>query len=875
MSAGTRSRWGSLLLLGVALSLLTVPAWTPLSSHAGGLGRASPGGSGVSSALGQPTTRAQPSGGPAADSRPTSSASTRLPGGEADRLSEPDPVATGYDEVTYHLPGFDRLLGHLKNLNGLDEQIPTLSSDDGQPVGIYYVDNSSNLDDFNLSTQAVTTVAAITPLYATWGYNAMVDNEFTVTYGYDDALFFGTVTSAGPDFSLELVNLTSGTVASWLNAAPINSVNQQAIYVGNDTVVVLSSNDSIDAFDLATHTAWVAGALGFFEANNVYWMPQKEVLIDVEADGASGDDVEQLSAYCDVQGRIHFVGVETLRVDSSVPFNFVNGIGFNESADELAFAAGTFKDAKVTTYVLPFAPDGLLTLTGEARHPLYVGTVATNPTLFFGQQYVYTSDFVLGWYLDGQQYLYDPWDNATAATNHSFGNAPCPNACYEGSFGPSVDYLLDFNASVPGDLNASNIVYAHQNTSPAAPPFEPTPLPMTPPAPSGLTVESVGASWIDLGWRSSAAQGTRNNTVYVFAGSTCSSAPGTAWGTPEWGIGTGGPSSAAIVGSLASDTQYSLFITSWNATGQSPPSACVSATTGTWPTYGLAELVNLYENRPDLQGAFPEAASGNLSELAELTTWASEVVSGEISDTAFPELAAPDVGYYFALMGLYNERSDLRSAFPEAYTNGSEFARLLTWASEVAGGRIADSSNQTLAPWSYAYALLGVYEQRSDLVVAFPNALARVAEFESLIDWAGHVVNGSFVDSAESTLHPFGAVYELLTVYDERTDLRSAWPDANGSAPEFTGLVNWAGEVLNGTFADSSRSALTPFGYWAVLLWVYDGRSDLQSAFPNAFTNGTSWSQLLEWADGVVSQSFVDSAYTTLLPYASTYEQLG
>ena len=234
---------------------------------------------------------------------------------------------------------------------------------------------------------------------------------------------------------------------------------------------------------------------------------------------------------------------------------------------------------------------------------------------------------------------------------------------------------------------------------------------------------------------------------------------------------------------------------------------------------GLEELLSLYDQRPDLQAAYPGAATGNLTNLSALLNWASEVVTGQFSDSSYDALSAPDVGYYYTLMDVYNSRSDLQAAYPNATTN--------------------------------------------------------LTSYEGLVTWAGEVVTGQFTDSANATLSPWGYAYDVFLVYNERPDLQAAFPSAYTSLSNYTSLVNWAGGVVTNSFADSDRSNLTAFGYFYALMFVYDDRSDLQAAFPNAFSSATSYEGLLGWAKGVVLGDFTDSSFTTLLPFAASYEELG
>jgi len=114
-----------------------------------------------------------------------------------------------------------------------------------------------------------------------------------------------------------------------------------------------------------------------------------------------------------------------------------------------------------------------------------------------------------------------------------------------------------------------------------------------------------------------------------------------------------------------------------------------------------------------------------------------------------------------------------------------------------------------------------------------------------------------------------------MNVYDGRADLQAAFPEAFTNLTNYTLLVNWAGWVVNQSWVDSAYAKLFPLGYYYALLKVYDGRSDLQAAYPGAFTNGTSYQSLLDWASGVVTGEIKDPSNSTLSKFASEYESLG
>lgn len=289
----------------------------------------------------------------------------------------------------------------------------------------------------------------------------------------------------------------------------------------------------------------------------------------------------------------------------------------------------------------------------------------------------------------------------------------------------------------------------------------------------------------------------------------------------------------------------------------------------------LETLLSIYAVRPDLQAAYPNATE-NLTSLARLVTWASEVVRGEFLDFAYAELAAPEVGYYLVLLGIYNSRSDLQVGFPNAYTNVTSYGRLLWWADKVtADEQFVDSAYTTLLPWAFAYDLFGLYENRSDLQTAFPNALTNATEETQLVNWAGGVVDSAIADSSDWDLLPNSYWYVLMYVYDGRSDLQAAYPNAWGNATSYTRLVNWAGGVVTDQYIDADNTTLNTTGYTGYiydLLMVYDGRADLQAAYPNAYSNSTSYANLLAWAEKVVEKVDNDSAYTVLQDFAPYYE---
>ena len=408
------------------------------------------------------------------------------------------------------------------------------------------------------------------------------------------------------------------------------------------------------------------------------------------------------------------------------------------------------------------------------------------------------------------------------------------------------------------------------------------------------TVETY-ASWIDP---------VSINTNVMFGGSGAqtwfswayaSGAPGYAVTFREtgleagttWSVTLGGSTEYSNVSTVGFDEpngNYTFSVGTESGYVATPAGGVVSVFGGSvnrtvafdpWASGGAAigALYTVYNSRPDLQAAFPEAP-GNLVQGSELVSWAGSVVLGQTTDSAYTALAP--YGYWYALMAVYNGRADLQSAFPDAYQNFTNYTLLVNWAGGVVTNSFLDSDASTLAPFGYYYDLMYVYDGRSDLQSAFPNAFTDAGSYTLLVNWAGGALTNAFFDSDSSVLAPFGYYYVLMCVYDGRADLQTAFPNAFTNWSEQQALVSWAGEVVNGTITDSANATLQYYGYWYALFgWVYENRADLQATYPTAVTCAASYQGLLAWAKAVVTGGFPDSAYSTLLPFATAYEVLG
>ncbi len=281
----------------------------------------------------------------------------------------------------------------------------------------------------------------------------MIANAFFLPYGYDEAFLYGTYPGGAGRLTLEAVNLSSGARVVDNTTLALAPVNQQAMLISPTEALVASelarcsTEDcpaNLTAVNLTSGAQRPVGTLPFFEANNLYWVPPLRELIDVEADGALFDRVEQWNETAN--GSFEFAASVTW-TSGSYAVDWVNGLAYAPGA--IAFSAGGGEFS--ATVVLRFA-DGLLSPAGEEEWVVQDGGPIRSPLLLNGQQYVYTGDWVLGGFLNGTQYLVDPWNGTRVAANEPFTNFSvlhvCDGDCFLGSVGTGPFELIDFHASV-------------------------------------------------------------------------------------------------------------------------------------------------------------------------------------------------------------------------------------------------------------------------------------------------------------------------------------------------------------------------------------------------------------------------------------------
>ena len=593
-----------------------------------------------------------------------------------------------YTMVSYTLTGYNPLSAYVSYTH-TPTQLPVLSNSPSQPTGVYYVGNASAACSggtlpfyiFYLNNKTVHNIACIVPLYGEPAYKGIIESMFFVEYGYDEATFFGTTTNGSSAYSIELVDLGTGALHMWNTTTSTAIANQEPIYVGNGTVIVLSNNGTAYAWDLWTHTEWLAssnvGGSGWsakIEANNVYWIPEWSQLINVEAHGDTADQIIQLNGSWSGH-QFLFAQVATTTYDHGYSTNGANGISVNLTTHQIAFsvaAGGT----SFRTYVMNEV-NGLLTNSGE----IFYGNNQSGfgqYTWLLEQQYAYTSGFVQCFNPYGSiDTVCNPFSRVAMSTNVAVnrtanGYNACGDQCFQGTYAGSPDWLIPygttaylFHESNTQQYNTPyyQIVYASASNASSFPPnsppvptgvavssvtfttavvswtqatgggiinntvayedlhtlqptqvslsattranlsglspsteysvevsasnatgmgpfsspvyFNTTAAPTVPPAPTRVYVINIGYTTATVEWTQSAGGGIANNTVGLFVGSGCTGS--------VTRYSTGGAATGDGLTELSSDSPYSVEVFSWNATGESPASACVDFTTATLP----------------------------------------------------------------------------------------------------------------------------------------------------------------------------------------------------------------------------------------------------------------------------------------------------
>lgn len=268
----------------------------------------------------------------------------------------------GYGNVSFVLPGWNRMAAYMDDGNVMDSQQPMLS---WTQDGAIYVNSTDQLVFYSFLNQTVTEIAPWLPLYTNlMNYKGWENEEFLTPDGswvYGLGCLARCTTSE--EATLYAVNVTTGRTFehNWTVVDSDLLDNAQINLIGEDgnlsTAVLIDDTGRTWFYDLWNATAWEGPILPFFEANNIYWIPQLTSFVDVQAEGSTADGIVQwqLAGPDDGTG---FDEVFDGHYGSGFLTNAVTGPSFNVSSRELAFDC--FSKGAWYTFEYSVTPGGIL-----------------------------------------------------------------------------------------------------------------------------------------------------------------------------------------------------------------------------------------------------------------------------------------------------------------------------------------------------------------------------------------------------------------------------------------------------------------------------------------------------------------------------------
>ncbi|HYK92953.1 MAG TPA: fibronectin type III domain-containing protein [Thermoplasmata archaeon] len=253
-----------------------------------------------------------------------------------------------FGNATFVLPDWNNLSRYASNCNAqgpcgsgvYGTQCPLLSWTDD---GVYYVNATGRLVHFWFSNQTVQDVGYWRYLYDDLMDYQGIENTDWITEDGSYVYEFGCSSdcSSATHPSLFAINTTTGrTFNHTFLSVPISALtsNTQLNLIGEDgnssVAVLMGDGSSLVGYNLWNNTEWNLGTLSYFEANNNYWIPQYNSFFNIEADGSSGDHIQQLRLEGPAPGT-RLVPVYTTTFASQFTVNGVNGMYTNVTAHTL------------------------------------------------------------------------------------------------------------------------------------------------------------------------------------------------------------------------------------------------------------------------------------------------------------------------------------------------------------------------------------------------------------------------------------------------------------------------------------------------------------------------------------------------------------
>ena len=210
--------------------------------------------------------------------------------------------------------------------------------------GAYYLTAADELVFYSFVNASLSNISSWVPLYQSFPTYAMIPNELEITQDGTYVYGWGTLSSGSDILTAEAVNVTTHRLFEY-NFTGVTTANvaengqvELTGWDGNDSeLTLILANGEVLEHDLWNSTQEKVGVLDYFEANNAYWMPYLNGYVNVQAEGSSGDGVEEWQ----LTGPTSPLLVRTFDGNwgSGTKVNGVNGIAFNVTSRELSFQA--------------------------------------------------------------------------------------------------------------------------------------------------------------------------------------------------------------------------------------------------------------------------------------------------------------------------------------------------------------------------------------------------------------------------------------------------------------------------------------------------------------------------------------------------------
>ncbi|MGA8303286.1 MAG: fibronectin type III domain-containing protein [Thermoplasmata archaeon] len=777
-----------------------------------------------------------------------------------------------YTNTTFDLPGFTSLSGYIDDHS--DTQIPVLSYTSD---GTFYVNSSGDLVFYSFPDRSIERIAPWDMLYDQIGYVGELNNYFYLTFDGSYAYEMGCATprcSSPGALTVYAVNVTTGRSFIWNTGVSVMNTptNAQVNLVGrngNDSLMSLvTSNGTIRLYNPWNGTAWIAGTIPYFEANNIYWVPFLNSFVNVEAGGSTADEVEQLELEGPGSGT-SFVPVfgPVVNGPGGIKSNGVNGLAFNLTLDEMSYdygssASGTgqtiysFADGVLSTqesYVLekgiPYgrfvADDHRLAVTTGA--PLVNAYYDPN---FYNQSWV--NDPFTGQYFDtniqegfrnpSEPNLFDSAAGFDGEAAHQFLNASTAITAYSVNCASVTGAAIEcpLLGTTPG-TKLGTIYYVSELPAGSYPYPATAPLAQDRPPPPLVLSETSDSSSVTVTWGAPSIYPVLNYTFYWgFSPSALTQHVNLASDDPRF-----------TISGLFSDEQVYYGATVTDLNFMSPLASGAAATTGP-PALGPTGLIAKATSAREVDLSWTNPPGPVINDTMYYSTGPSGPFTGESEGAVTSALVtglSPGTEYFFEVAAWNSSVQSPRSNEASATTFGPPPAPTGLAVASVASSAVTIGWVNPAGPLLNDTAFYAM--ARTGPFTAVSEGVTTSAKLEGLAPnttyYFGVTAWNSTGESATSSLvlattlvagapFPPSAPTDLNATTLNETSVRLSWTPPPGTLVGYTAFFgNVSGDytvsdyIANGTTSSYNVTGLTPSTtyYFVVRAWGVGGPGNL------------------------------------------------